>query len=86
MAEETAPAIDLVISDMVMPEMGGRTLAEQLEQRLPNVPILLMSGYTRDALTGSLDLGPRVAFIEIGAGTLARRLSQRAQATGTSRA
>ncbi len=40
-----AGAISLVISDVVMPEMGGLELAETMRTRYPNVPVLLMSGY-----------------------------------------
>src|SRR5262249_41682057 len=39
--------IDLVITDMVMPQMSGRELIDQIQLRLPGVPILRMSGYTR---------------------------------------
>lgn len=37
--------IDLVITDMVMPQMGGRELAETLRGLQPGIKILLMSGY-----------------------------------------
>jgi PAS domain S-box-containing protein len=40
--------VDLVISDVVMPEMGGRKLAENLAIFDPELPILFMSGYTGD--------------------------------------
>jgi two-component system, cell cycle sensor histidine kinase and response regulator CckA len=63
-AAESEAAIDLVISDMVMPTMGGRGLAKELEQRMPGIPILLMSGYTRDALDPSSEFAARTAFIE----------------------
>jgi len=43
--EEHAPAIDLVLSDMVMPEMGGKELYEALRARWPQVRMILMSGY-----------------------------------------
>jgi DNA-binding NtrC family response regulator len=62
--EDDATAIDIVISDMVMPGMGGRTLAAELEQRRPHVPVLLMSGYTREAIPGRGELHPSRAFIE----------------------
>ena len=44
----TAP-IDLVITDLVMPQMSGRELIEQLQLRLPGVPILCTSGFVRPA-------------------------------------
>jgi two-component system cell cycle sensor histidine kinase/response regulator CckA len=41
--------IDLVITDVVMPEMGGRALAIWMRGQLPTVPVLFMSGYTEHA-------------------------------------
>jgi CheY-like chemotaxis protein len=49
-AEPPGRVIDLVISDVVMPELGGRQLAERLRTIRPEVPVLLMSGYTDDAI------------------------------------
>ncbi|HYV30876.1 MAG TPA: response regulator, partial [Candidatus Binatia bacterium] len=40
-------AIDLVITDLVMPQMSGRELIEQIQLRLPGVPILCTSGFVR---------------------------------------
>jgi two-component system cell cycle sensor histidine kinase/response regulator CckA len=37
---------DLVITDLVMPVMGGRELAEKLAERFPGLPVLFTSGYT----------------------------------------
>jgi PAS domain S-box-containing protein len=42
------PRIDLVISDLVMPVMGGRELGHHLAQIDPDLPMLYMSGYTGD--------------------------------------
>ena len=39
-------SVQAVVSDMAMPVMGGRLLAERLMQSYPDVPVLLMSGYT----------------------------------------
>ena len=41
-------SIDVVITDVVMPEMGGRALVEQLRKRRPQLPVLYITGYTDD--------------------------------------
>nr|WP_280178528.1 PAS domain S-box protein [Methylobacterium gnaphalii] len=38
--------VDVVFSDVVMPGMGGLALAEELRRRLPNLPVVLASGYS----------------------------------------
>jgi PAS domain S-box-containing protein len=40
--------IDILVTDVVMPEVGGRELAYKVERILPGVPILFVSGYVRD--------------------------------------
>lgn len=42
--------IDLVITDVVMPKMGGREFSERLVDLNPEVIVLFLSGYTEDAL------------------------------------
>ncbi len=42
------PRIDLVLTDIVMPSVGGRALAEQLTRRTPELPVVYTSGYTGD--------------------------------------
>jgi PAS domain S-box-containing protein len=56
--------IDLVLTDMVMPEMNGKELSRQLRQQYPEVRILFMSGYTEDAALNQSFLEPGTAFIE----------------------
>jgi signal transduction histidine kinase len=48
LAEVHAGKIDLVLSDVVMPVMGGPELAERLRAREPGLPILYMSGFTEE--------------------------------------
>jgi len=42
-------AIDLVVTDVVMPEMGGRQMVEQLKRVRPDLRVLYISGYANDA-------------------------------------
>jgi CheY-like chemotaxis protein len=42
--------IDLLITDIVMPQMGGRELAEKLAESHPHIRVLFTSGYTDDAI------------------------------------
>ena len=57
--EQHPGTIDLVISDVVMPEMGGRELGESLARVEPGLPVLFMSGYTGEDVVqrGLLDPG-----------------------------
>ena len=47
--EEHQPRPQLLLTDVVMPEMGGRELAARVHDLAPEVPILFMSGYTGEA-------------------------------------
>jgi two-component system cell cycle sensor histidine kinase/response regulator CckA len=48
--ERTSEPIDLMVTDVVMPQMSGRQLAERLEPLQPEMKVLFMSGHTDDAV------------------------------------
>lgn len=56
--------IDLVITDVVMPGMGGREMIKQLGETRPETKVLYLSGYTEDAIMsdGSIETG--TAFLQ----------------------
>jgi CheY-like chemotaxis protein len=55
--------IDLLLSDMVMPHLGGRDLAEELKRERPELEVILMSGYSEDGRDSRLEAGGRVHFL-----------------------
>ena len=63
-AQKTPLKIDLLITDVIMPLMGGRELADNMAKKYPDIKILFMSGYTDNSIVhqGVLDEG--VMFIQ----------------------
>lgn len=57
--ERRAGPVDLLLTDLVMPAMSGRELADQITGRNPGTKVLYMSGYTDDSLErhGALESG-----------------------------
>jgi len=58
LASEYDEGIDLLVTDLVMPGLDGRTLATRLRESRDGLPVLFMSGYAHDTLDGAL-LGGR---------------------------
>jgi signal transduction histidine kinase len=61
--EHKGPPIRLVISDVIMPQMGGKIMAEWLKTTYPGLKILFTSGYTGDAIAEDGVLGQGVEFL-----------------------
>jgi two-component system cell cycle sensor histidine kinase/response regulator CckA len=61
--EEKNGAVDLVVSDVVMPEMDGPTLLKEMRARNPNLRIIFVSGYAEDAFEKSLPENEQFAFL-----------------------
>jgi len=64
LAEEHPGAIDLLITDVVMPEMNGRDLAEKIKSIRPELKCLFMSGYTANVIVHRGVLAEGVRFIQ----------------------
>ena len=80
---ESAAALDLLLTDVVMPGMNGRELAAEAARRRPALKVLYMTGYTRDAMgsQGRLEAGVHIinkpfSFHELAARVRARLDSQ----------
>ncbi len=63
MFDEHQGAVDLIVSDVVMPEMDGPTLLKALRERKPGIKMILVSGYAEDAFEKSLPEGEQFVFL-----------------------
>jgi two-component system, cell cycle sensor histidine kinase and response regulator CckA len=61
---ESGLAVDLVISDVVMPELGGRELGRRLATLRPELPVLFISGYTGEDVIRRGLLEPEAPFLQ----------------------
>ena len=58
-----APDIKLLFTDVVMPEINGRKLADEALKKRPDLKVLFTTGYTRNAVVHGGVLDPDVNFI-----------------------
>jgi two-component system cell cycle sensor histidine kinase/response regulator CckA len=61
--EERGEPVDLVVSDVVMPEMDGPTLLGELRKRHPVLKVIFVSGYAEDAFRKNLPDGEEFNFL-----------------------
>ena len=58
------PRIEMVLSDVVMPQMSGRELVDRLRTTRPDIKVLFMSGYTENVVIHHGVLGEREHFLQ----------------------
>ena len=63
-AESEKSRIKLLITDVILPEMNGKELAEKLIEFCPDLKVLFMSGYTSNVIAHHGVLDPDVNFIQ----------------------
>lgn len=63
-AGEHLDELDLLLTDVVMPRMGGKRLASALAERLPRIRVLYMSGHAEDVMERHGLLSPGIVVLE----------------------
>lgn len=61
---ELVRQVDLLLTDVIMPGMSGKALADDLTKRDPFLKVLFMSGYSGDAIAKHGILNPEISFLE----------------------
>jgi CheY-like chemotaxis protein len=64
LSRRTPTPIDLLLTDVAMPEMNGRVLAEQLRLERPDIEVIFMSGYPDKAIGNQGVLDAPIAFLQ----------------------
>jgi signal transduction histidine kinase/CheY-like chemotaxis protein len=62
-AIESEPDVTLLFTDIVMPDGSGKTLADEVKQRWPNIKVLFTTGYTKDAIVHEGIVDPDVRVV-----------------------
>jgi CheY-like chemotaxis protein len=77
-AADHAGAIDLLLTDVIMPGLNGPQLAQRLARVRPGIPVLYMSGYTNDALVRDVLAHEDASYLQkpFDPETLARKVRQ----------
>ncbi len=63
LSERTAGPIDLLVTDVVMPQMSGRQLAERVQAQRPGTKVLFLSGYDDEPIARAGVLEPGLQFL-----------------------
>ena len=64
MVMEGDRTVDLLLTDVVMPQMNGRELSNRLQQSIPSLKCLYMSGYTSNVIANNSILGEDIYFVQ----------------------
>jgi CheY-like chemotaxis protein len=77
-AEREDTRIDLLLTDVVMPEMSGKVLRDRIRSLRPGLPVVFMSGYTPNVIVhhGVLEAGIRLLQKPFSMGDLAGALGE----------
>jgi len=63
LVKQSKPAVDLLLTDVVMPGKSGRDLADELVPQIPGMKVLFMSGYTDGAIAAHRVLEPGLSLL-----------------------
>ena len=64
LAERHSGRIHLLLTDVIMPGMNGRALAQRLSELRPDLRVVYMSGYTEEAITRHGVLEPGLTYVQ----------------------